>query len=483
MLCDMKKYIFILFITIFVLAGDISTVSAAFNVTVISPNGGEVWEIGKTYSIKWSSQDLPASANNRLSISLVKIENGVVKELIGAYPASPTSDGSVLNDGSENFTVPSTITPGLYKIRINPACSAGAITDGGSWGKDCFSYDDSDATFSIEASLVNVSYPGGGETLVIGNTYGIFWTPNRDDVNIYLLDSNKNYVANIETERGSFSPYYWTIPTTVKPGKYFIRIEGETLGFKDDSNATFNIIATTTDTGILLITVISPNGGEVWEVRSTYEIKWSSNRTDASIHLADNNKRTILMIADLRKVSSPYKWTIPSSVKSGQYYIQISGHALAFDRFSDAPFSIVSKKITTQVQTMDQNEQPVSHEISLQATSENRGVLETNFTSVEYFNDLIIKESKLLMKTSVGEKPINVMPEDAIAVSKTPNIESIKKIELKEESQKPVYFIKGIRRARILFIFPVSFEVETKVSAETGKVISVKKPWWSFLAW
>lgn len=138
----------------------------------------------------------------------------------------------------------------------------------------------------------------------------------------------------------------------------------------------------------------------------------------------------------------------------------------------------------TVIHTVDQNEQPVSHDISLwKTTPGNKGILETTSASAEYSNELTVKESKLFMKTSVNEKLINIMPEDAIAVSETPNTESIKKIELKEESQKPVYSVKGTKQARILFIFPVRLEVETKVSAETGRVVSVKKPWWSFLAW
>ncbi len=146
----------------------------------------------------------------------------------------------------------------------------------------------------------------------------------------------------------------------------------------------------------------------------------------------------------------------------------------------------VSYDLLTQnvIHTIDQNEQPVSHDISLwKTTPGNKGILETTFVSVEYSNELIVKESKLFMKTSVGEKPINVMPEDAIAVSETPDIKSIRKIELKEEAQKPVYSMEGIKRARLFFLFPVSLKIEIKVSAGTGQVISAKKPWWSFLTW
>ncbi|HBE89668.1 MAG: hypothetical protein A3G57_03990 [Candidatus Andersenbacteria bacterium RIFCSPLOWO2_12_FULL_45_8] len=144
----------------------------------------------------------------------------------------------------------------------------------------------------------------------------------------------------------------------------------------------------------------------------------------------------------------------------------------------------VSYDLQTQtvIYTVGQSEQPVSHDISLwKTTPGNKGILETIFASVEYSNELTVKESKLFMKTPVGEKPINVMPEDAIAVSETPNTELIKKIELKEEAQKPIYSVEGIKRAKLFFIISVSMQIETKISAEFGSIVSIKKPWWSFL--
>lgn len=146
----------------------------------------------------------------------------------------------------------------------------------------------------------------------------------------------------------------------------------------------------------------------------------------------------------------------------------------------------VSYDLLTQtvIHVIKPDEQTVSHNISLwKTTDENRGILETTAAQSEYSNELVVENSKLLMKTSAGKKQINVLPEEAIGVSETPSKEVVKKIELKEESQKPIYSVKGIKQARLLFLIPVSMEVETKVDAEIGNVISVNKPWWSFLAW
>lgn len=138
----------------------------------------------------------------------------------------------------------------------------------------------------------------------------------------------------------------------------------------------------------------------------------------------------------------------------------------------------------TTIYITKSNGEPVSNNITIwKATTGNRGILETATTSVGYIGELAVENSKLVMETSAGKNPINIMPEAAIAASETPDNKSIKKIELKEESQKPIYFIEGVKRARILFVFPVSLDIKTKISAETGKVISIEKPWWSFLAW
>lgn len=118
----------------------------------------------------------------------------------------------------------------------------------------------------------------------------------------------------------------------------------------------------------------------------------------------------------------------------------------------------------------------------LRVIDETKGVLETQTASVEYTGRLEVKESNIFMDTSAGLKQILLLPEDAIKASETPGKEDVKKVELKEESQKPVYSVTGTRKAKFLYILPVSIDVETNIDAENGKVVSVNKPWWSFLA-
>ena len=84
------------------------------------------------------------------------------------------------------------------------------------------------------------------------------------------------------------------------------------------------------------------------------------------------------------------------------------------------------------------------------------------------------------MQTSTGStKEIKVMPEEVSEILGTSSTEIT---GLKEESEKAVYSVSGTRQAKIIAVFSVDMKIQAKVSAETGEIISIKKPWWSFLA-
>ena len=93
--------------------------------------------------------------------------------------------------------------------------------------------------------------------------------------------------------------------------------------------------------------------------------------------------------------------------------------------------------------------------------------------------EVIIKERKLYVKSGATEKQIKVMPNTAseIAVEKLGNLGFT--IELKETGN---YELKAEKQAILLFIFPITAQVSASIDAENGKINSINKPWWSFLA-
>lgn len=93
-----------------------------------------------------------------------------------------------------------------------------------------------------------------------------------------------------------------------------------------------------------------------------------------------------------------------------------------------------------------------------------------------------IKDSKLYMETAAGTKEIMISPNDIYAKGREMTT-SIEEVKLTEESQNPVYSIRGTKQAKLFFFLPVTLNLEMGVSAESGEVLSTHKPWWSFLTW
>jgi hypothetical protein len=79
------------------------------------------------------------------------------------------------------------------------------------------------------------------------------------------------------------------------------------------------------------LTVITPNGGEVWNIGATYNITWTTP-TDTnlvtkpiSIELYNDNSGTQYgLIAEDLAPAGPYVWTVPAVVPDGDYYLYIT---------------------------------------------------------------------------------------------------------------------------------------------------------------
>ena len=131
----------------------------------------------------------------------------------------------------------------------------------------------------------------------------------------------------------------------------------------------------------------------------------------------------------------------------------------------------VCKKLETQNQGS----------ITLTETGSGEVIIKSQNREATTSESVKIVESKLIMESQSGEqKQIRIMPEEL-----TPSflgVTKIEKIQLEESSGKPIYEIRASKAAKLFFIFPMDLLVETRVDAETGEIISTKKPWWSIFA-
>ncbi|MEN3048582.1 MAG: Ig-like domain-containing protein [Candidatus Caldarchaeales archaeon] len=159
-------------------------------ITVLSPNGGETWEIGTTVMITWSSSQISGTVKIEISRDGGQTWTTIVR--------------STPNDGSHPWRVTGPLTSNAL-IRItsnqNPSVS-----------------DTSDSTFSIVDTTppsVRVVRPNGGESIRRGSTYTIRWSASDaggvQRVEIYFSGDGGDNWQLIASLNGNPGSYGWRV--------------------------------------------------------------------------------------------------------------------------------------------------------------------------------------------------------------------------------------------------------------------------------
>jgi peptidoglycan hydrolase-like protein with peptidoglycan-binding domain len=218
------------------------------NITVLSPNGGEVYDnnagIGtnSVINVKYKSTGILGS---QLTAYLYSPLNGNIRSISGVADAN---DSAYLD-----FILPKgdLVNPGQYKITI---CSNVPVS-----GKDLC--DSSDDYFTIRGTTrpsITVLSPNGGETYTIGQSVPIKWSAQGfpSDSTLYLeLRPNDSNIGSSPLKIGLVKPsagyYNWQIPSNIIPASYIVEMyKADTYGnidpyesVKDISDSSFNIIS------------------------------------------------------------------------------------------------------------------------------------------------------------------------------------------------------------------------------------------------
>lgn len=296
------------------------------DISVVSPNGGETWPAASMQTIRWTY-----TSNLTSSVKVELLKGGVVNRVI-VPSASKGSGGS----GSRNWTIPANQPPGTdYRIRVTSTTN-GSYTD------------TSDNDFTIAAPTITVDSPNGSETWSAGLMQTIHWNYTGNPgayVKIELLKGgvvNHIIASSAGKGRGGSGSRNWTIPANQAPGTdYTIRVTSTSnSAYTDTSDSNFTIAAPT-------ITVVSPNGGEVWTIGSTQTIHWNYTGNPGSYVKIELLKGGVVD----RTIASPGKgvggsgsrnWTIPSNQAPGiDYTIRVTSTSNgAYTDTSDNDFTI-----------------------------------------------------------------------------------------------------------------------------------------------
>ncbi len=280
------------------------------SITVTSPNGGENWQVGSVHDITWTSQEFSGN---------VKIEYSTDGGSSWMEVIASTED-----DGVYSWTVPNTPTT-QARVKVSDAATGTPS-------------DMSDADFTISAlPTINVTSPNGGESWCVESTHNITWTSTGTIENVkleYSTNSGSEWIT-IAASTANDGTHSWVIPNTSSSTCLVKASEAATGTPSDVSNALFTIAAQ-------VITVTSPNGGEVWQAGTNQNIAWTSSCFTGNVELeysTDGGSSWITIIASTAN-DGTHSWSVPNT-PSENCLVKISDAAdgVPYDQ-SDAIFTI-----------------------------------------------------------------------------------------------------------------------------------------------
>jgi len=227
-------------------------------IKVTTPNGGENWESGGQYGIRWSHTNIIKSlAYSRTLVELVSREGTALefKRTLFNFPQYIAAAPDAVQ------WIPTNIPDRRdYKIRVSYQTSN--ISNFGGAKFNGISYEDSsDGTFVIETKNLDKSYlklvnPNGGNVFKVGDKYQISWQRNKIGTAVIVeLYKGNSFVQRISSALGTYAGTIdWTVGTSgtnekadLSPGAdYRIRIStfpsAEYIFLEDYSDANFSIV-------------------------------------------------------------------------------------------------------------------------------------------------------------------------------------------------------------------------------------------------
>ncbi|MBO9699961.1 MAG: T9SS type A sorting domain-containing protein [Sporocytophaga sp.] len=261
------------------------------NITLTSPNGGENWAACSEQKIEWTSEQ----TSNKVTISH-STDNGVSWSTIASGVTNYTYN-------TYTWKVPSTASA-QNKIRVQDYSNS-SLSD---ISEQAFSISNNSATITLTS-------PNGGETLKGNSQKNITWT-NTGTVSTvrisYSINNGTSWISitNSAPNNGS---YNWTVPNNISSTQALIQVSDNAGCATDQSNAAFSIEA------IPLITLTSPNGGQILGIGTTTYIVWNlinAPMQSVNIDYTTDNGLTWKSIATQQPSMMEYLWLIPNTPSS-----------------------------------------------------------------------------------------------------------------------------------------------------------------------
>jgi hypothetical protein len=283
-------------------------------VGVLSPNGGEAYELSQPIVVNWRQNDIDA-----LNIEYSPDYGATWKILATSVPAAA---------GSCSVTPPAVPTR-LALIRLTDAAH--------DWVSDI-----SDRPFRVMPPKGIVIFtPAVGDELIRRSTYVVNWRAERvDTVDLsYSLDNGATWNIIAKGVPAGQGSYVWSVPNQLT-NQGLMRI-AEVGGSAFAERSYFRII----DVKQPVVKVIKPNGGERYTSGDDIVIQWSATSDITFMSLSyssDDGATWNPIVANLAAFAGQYIWksTLPAGTR---YRIKADGVAAA--DISDGPFTVTAKAV------------------------------------------------------------------------------------------------------------------------------------------
>jgi hypothetical protein len=299
-------------------------------ITITSPNGGELWQNGTIHTISWTY------AGNTGSYAKIELYKGGVLNRV-------LVSSRTISSRSYSWSLPSTLYTGSdYRIKItstsNPVCS-----------------DSSDSDFAISGAVypqISITSPHGSEVWQIGTVQPITWSYVGNPGSYVKLELYKGGIFNrtILSSRsigssGSGS-YTWTLLSTLQEGSdYRIKISSTSKpAFFDLSDANFSITAMAVSSASLT----APNISTPVFAGSNFIVSWSYSGNPGTYVKIELLKGGVLnrVISSSYPLGSSgrgnYTWNVPSTISTdNNYQIRVTSTSNpTYTDISDCYFTI-----------------------------------------------------------------------------------------------------------------------------------------------
>jgi photosystem II stability/assembly factor-like uncharacterized protein len=304
-------------------------------VILISPNGGENWSYNSVRNITWSAGNI-ANVKLEYKTSSAGQWQTIAASIVGSL-------------GTYSWTVPNAQTT-QARVRISDA-------------SDSLPVDSSDADFSITVATISTT-----PSSIAFGTVGVGQT-RRDTIRISNAGTGPLVVTSVAAGTAFFAPGRTSLtiapgasdtlavifaPTVVQSYVDTLRINSNAAGSPS------HILLSGTGALVAAVSVLSPNGGEVWEVGTLHNITWSSAVVSQVNLLYKNipggNWHTIA--ANVAATPGSYAWAVANAPGQAIVRIVSSSDSTVLDESNNA-FTIQSPTSVVELGGI-----PVTYEIA-----------------------------------------------------------------------------------------------------------------------